>query len=425
MLTAGTVYIFPVISVDLRNILGFSLVEANVLFSLSLFGAFVGIPTGIFYDYFGTRFTCLLAGVLTFMSYTLIQLTVRGYLYHHPALFAFYYLMVGFGSAAQNIVGTGTNSKNFSPQRKGLVLAIVLLFFGLSGAVLSPIYNLFEGPSKLANYYTFFSIIGLTLSLINAIFHTEVNWKETDESKVSAEQESINSEQSDTHATFDKILDEKIPDTSTFGMFLTLRFYLIVLTWGIASGSGLMFINNLGEIIVSVNGPEGAATYMVPLALLGNCTGRIFGGITIDFFGKWITRPYFMLFCCLGASLTSLFSAFANFEMLFFCTILQGFFLGLSMLVGVALPMDMFGPTYYGTNYTSCLVGPAAANFLFSTIKFSLIYNSNILPGDFKCYSGHTCFMWSFIVVSILCLFGAILSLIMALTTKRHYKTQN
>ena len=39
MITAGTVYIFPVISVDLRNALGFTLVEANAIFSISLFGA--------------------------------------------------------------------------------------------------------------------------------------------------------------------------------------------------------------------------------------------------------------------------------------------------------------------------------------------------------------------------------------------------
>jgi hypothetical protein len=39
MFTAGTVYIFPVISVDLRDILGFSLLEANAIFSISIFGA--------------------------------------------------------------------------------------------------------------------------------------------------------------------------------------------------------------------------------------------------------------------------------------------------------------------------------------------------------------------------------------------------
>eukprot|EP01080_Neovahlkampfia_damariscottae_P006415 gene6415-10422_t len=423
MLTAGTVYIFPVISVDLRNILGFSLVEANVLSSLSLFGAFVGIPTGIFYDYFGTRLTCLLAGALIFLSYSLIQLTVRGYLYHHPVIFAFYYLMVGFGSAAQIVVGSGTNSKNFSPKRKGLVIAIPLLFFGLSGAVLSPIYNFFEGPSKLANYYTFFSILGLVLPWTNALFHTEVDWKKFEDPIESQENEET--VQEDVNPIQDKEVSQKIPDTSTFQMFFTLRFYLVVLTWGIASGAGLMFINNLGEIIVSLNGPKGAATYMVPLALLANCSGRIVGGFSIDIISKWINRPYFMLFCCLGVSGASILSAFVTFELLFVCTIFQGFFLGLSMLVGVALVMDMFGPTYYGTNFSFCLIGPAGANFLLSTVKFSLIYNANILPGDLKCYSGHTCFMWSFIIVSILGIVGAFLSLILGLSTKDRYKIKN
>jgi MFS family permease len=174
-----------------------------------------------------------------------------------------------------------------------------------------------------------------------------------------------------------------------------------------------------------------AATYMVPIALLANCAGRIFGGITIDLIGKWITRPYFMFFCCLGCSVASLLSAFANFQLLFVCTVFQGFFLGLSMLVGVALPMDMFGPSnstfsklflaYYGTNFSLCLGGPALFNFLFSTVKFSIIYNYNVLPGNLKCYDGHQCYMWSFLIVSACALVGSILSLILGVTSKERY----
>jgi MFS family permease len=190
-----------------------------------------------------------------FCSYTLIQLTVRGFLYHNTYLFAFYYLMVGYGSAAQIVTGSGTNSKNFSAKRKGLVLATVLLFFGLSGAVLSPLYNLFKGPTKLADYYTFLSILGLVLPCVNAMFHTHVPLK-TEPKKVSEEQiQEYESEIIPLYGEKKEVFDLK--DTTTFEMFFTLRFYLVFLTWGITSGSGLLFINNLGEIIVSNNGPVG------------------------------------------------------------------------------------------------------------------------------------------------------------------------
>ena len=284
-----------------------------------------------------------------FCSYTLIHLTVRGYLYHNTFIFAFYYLMVGFGSAAQIVVGSGTNSRNFSPQRKGLVLAVVLLFFGLSGAVLSPTYNFFTGPSKLANFYTFLSILGLVLPWINAIFHTKVDITFESIKPIKEENEdSINSGSDDVEPIIPIYSNDKSKintDTSSLGMFFTTRYYLVLLTWGISSGSGLMFINNLGELIVSNHGPEDAATYMVPMALLANCVGRIFGGFAIDILGKYLTTPYFMVFVCLGCSGASLLSAFANFELLFVCVLLQGFFLGLSMLIGVSLPMDMFGPS--------------------------------------------------------------------------------
>jgi len=137
----------------------------------------------------------------------------------------FNFTKVGFGGNAQVIIGSGTNSKNFPPERKGIVLGFVLLFFGLSGALLSPLYKLFEGPEKLANYYTMLSIVGFILPLINFFFLTEHEIPKIEDSKPSTE------------------------DTSTFGMFITLRFYLVFLTWGVASGAGVKFqisISNVG-----------------------------------------------------------------------------------------------------------------------------------------------------------------------------------
>eukprot|EP01080_Neovahlkampfia_damariscottae_P010773 gene10773-3392_t len=408
MITAGTIYIFPVISVDLRNLLGYSLLEANFIFSCATFGNFVGILTGIFYDNFRTRFTSILASVLVCSSYTLIQLTCRGYLYNNSLLFGFYYLLVGFGGNAQVIIGSGTNSKNFPPERKGLVLGIVLLFFGLSGALLSPLYKFFEGPEKLANYYTMLSILGLFLPLINSIFLTEYEKPKEEEEFQEAKKPVANH------------------DTSTLGMFITLRFYLVFLTWGVASGAGLMFMNNLGEIILSTGGPKDAATYLVPILLVSNCGGRVIGGLLLDIFGKWVSRPYFMLMTCAGALCASLLSAFSNFYMLFPAVVLQGFFFGVSMVVGVALPMDMFGPTYYGTNFSVCFAGPAIATLIFSTFMFSHIYSLNVPQDELKCTSGHHCYMWSFIIVAGCCLIGCILSLILALTTRKYYqKKQN
>ena len=97
-----------------------------------------------------------------------------------------------------------------------------------------------------------------------------------------------------------------------------------------------MFMNNLGEIILSTGGPPDAAIYLVPILLVSNCAGRVVGGLLLDILGKWISRPYFMLFTCIGTLIASILSAFANFEFLFPATILQGFFFGVSMVVGVA-----------------------------------------------------------------------------------------
>eukprot|EP01080_Neovahlkampfia_damariscottae_P005257 gene5257-8867_t len=407
MLTSGTNYILPIISVDLRIITGFSIVEANLISSFSLFGSLLGILTGFYYDQFGPRFTSLLTSVLFIAPYTLMQLTLRGYLYKNAILFAIFNLIAGVAGQAQIVTTTGTNAKNFPPERKGLVVGTLMLIYGVGGALLSPLYSLFEGPEKVANYLTIYGLIGCAFPILNFAFLPAKPIKKNG-------------------------FQVKNQDIGPFRMLFTLRFYLGFFIWGITTGccknllkllnvlKALTFLNNLGEIIISVNSPEEATTYLFLILLISNCIGRVLFGFLSDLVRKWISNPFLMAFISLGLTSVSIFTAFSNYQMLYASTIVFGIFFGGSMVIGPTLPLDLFGPTYYGTNLAVIFLGVAGTNISMSTV-FSLIYEYETPVGALKCKLGYQCFYLSFLIMAGLCFISFLFSILLGFSTLNLY----
>ncbi|GAA5834299.1 hypothetical protein JCM9279_004277 [Rhodotorula babjevae] len=80
-------------------------------------------------------------------------------------------------------------------------------------------------------------------------------------------------------------------DVSGWALLRTTDFYLMFAFLGCCSGTGLMFINNLGTLVVTLSPPDAAPldvalaqSRLVSLLSVLNCAGRLAVGFTSDFF---------------------------------------------------------------------------------------------------------------------------------------------
>ncbi|KIK95475.1 hypothetical protein PAXRUDRAFT_378249 [Paxillus rubicundulus Ve08.2h10] len=216
---------------------------------------------------------------------------------------------------------------------------------------------------------------------------------------------------------------DRMPNIHGKQLWLTPDFYLILTIMGICSGTGVMYINNIGSISQALYA-EGNPMYdvleaskwqaaQVSTLSIGNFAGRILIGPISD-----VTRHHLYLpraySLCIVSSLFIISQAFAigisSVQSLWMASSLLGLAYGSLFGICPTIVIEWFGLAHLSENWGYTALAPLIGGNL-----FSLMFGRNIdahaeLPSEHQCFDGRECYVDSLKVTMVACVISLGLS---------------
>ncbi|KIK95478.1 hypothetical protein PAXRUDRAFT_826958 [Paxillus rubicundulus Ve08.2h10] len=218
-------------------------------------------------------------------------------------------------------------------------------------------------------------------------------------------------------------------------LWLTPDFYLILTIMGICSGTGIMYINNVGSISQALYA-EGNPIYddleaskwqatQVSILSIGNFAGRILIGPVSDFTNNRLHLP--RAYClCIVSSLFIISQAFSvgisSVQSLWMASSLLGLAYGSLFGLCPTIFIEWFGLAHLSENWGSTFPAPLIGGNLFSlmfgrnldahasTDKHSMLPTRILstlgprqLPSEHQCFGGRECYVGSLKVTMVAC----------------------
>jgi len=202
--------------------------------------------------------------------------------------------------------------------------------------------------------------------------------------------------------------------------------WLLLLIGFVGMGSGLVVLNNAGQMVDSF-GPDAKATTMfVSLISIANCFGRITFGLVPDLFSH-VPRP---LFCAanvviMGGAQSLL--AIGGKPAFFAGGIITGFSYGGFWTLMPTLVVEIFGTSTFATLYNFQSLAVSASSLTFSTFLAGHLYDREAIlhPAAAGGCSGPTCYRTTCLVMVAACAVGFFASLMLLRIMKRHVRSSS
>ncbi|RCV33318.1 hypothetical protein SETIT_7G074700v2 [Setaria italica] len=201
-------------------------------------------------------------------------------------------------------------------------------------------------------------------------------------------------------------------------------FWLIWISFLLGSGSGLTVMDNLGQMSQAVGFKD--AHIFVSLVSIWNFLGRVGGG----YFSEIIVRERgYPRHTALAIAQILIAAAHFLFAMawpgtMYIGTFLVGLGYGAHWAIVPAAVSELFGVKHFGAMYNFLAMGNPTGSFIFSGLITSTLYDyeaeKQAHQHQIKC-EGPVCFFVSSLIMSVLCIVGAGLSLIVVHRTRRVY----
>eukprot|EP01119_Soliformovum_irregulare_P025551 TRINITY_DN949_c1_g2_i3.p1 TRINITY_DN949_c1_g2~~TRINITY_DN949_c1_g2_i3.p1 ORF type:complete len:342 (-),score=100.95 TRINITY_DN949_c1_g2_i3:674-1699(-) len=279
MLMAGTLYGFSAYAPTMKDLLGYSQTEVSLIGTFGNLGIYCAFTMGFFYDKFKHRITIPLGIFLIGTGYLLTGLVVNGYIPGPAWLIILFYIMVGQGSYGLNISSLDVNIKNWDASDRGKVTGLLAGGFGLSSGMFTLIYS----ENFTENLAWFFYFMTITISVVAAagIFILKP--------QPAVPKEVVSVSQTPGALEDEPLIGEDVPsvpkmteyNATTFQMVKTLTFWLIYIAFLVSAGVGLMVINNIGSVRLTLGGKKGDSLQNISVILLSLFS--FFGRLTFGF----------------------------------------------------------------------------------------------------------------------------------------------
>ncbi|ELP89996.1 hypothetical protein EIN_403100 [Entamoeba invadens IP1] len=157
MLIGGSIFSWSSYNRDIREAMGYSVSELNIIFSVGLFGVYFSFLTGFLFDHYGTRGALIYAFVMGTLGYLLYGLQV--YLKYNTSAYltCFFFFIATQGCSGLFQSAVQTSSHNFHRNIRGAVIGFMTSGFPLSGSIYSVIFtSCFKDINDGVAMYLFF-----------------------------------------------------------------------------------------------------------------------------------------------------------------------------------------------------------------------------------------------------------------------------
>ncbi|KAJ6309623.1 hypothetical protein OIU76_014545 [Salix suchowensis] len=201
-------------------------------------------------------------------------------------------------------------------------------------------------------------------------------------------------------------------------------------------GASLTAVDNLGQIGESLGYPAKTIKSFVSLVSIWNFFGRVFAGFVSEslLVRYKMPRPLMMTFVLLLACVGYLLIAFPFSGSVYVASVITGFSFGAQLPLLFAIISELFGLKYYSTLFNCGQLASPLGSYILNVKVTGLLYDNEAVKElarkgmdrsavkELVCI-GAQCFRLPFIILSAVTFFGALISLILVMRTRKFYSS--
>ncbi|KAF3653893.1 protein NUCLEAR FUSION DEFECTIVE 4 isoform X1 [Capsicum chacoense] len=223
------------------------------------------------------------------------------------------------------------------------------------------------------------------------------------------------------------VVEKKAPvigeDHTIFEAMKTLDFWILFVSFLCGVGTGLTVMNNLGQMGLALGYVD--VSIFVSLTSIWGFFGRIISGSVSEYFIKKaaMPRPIWNAASQILMAIGYILLAMAMPGSLYIGSSIVGICYGVRLAISVPAASELFGLKYYGLIYNVLILNLPLGSFLFSGLLAGLLYDAQATKtadGGNTCVGAH-CYRLVFIVMSIACIVGFALDILLSIRTKNLY----
>jgi len=213
------------------------------------------------------------------------------------------------------------------------------------------------------------------------------------------------------------------PDGTPLGQALRRAdFWLLFVIVFAGMGSGLVVLNHVGQMASALGHDASTTVVLVSLISIANCFGRVLFGILPDMGSGKVPRPIFCMVNLAVMSCAQLLLAVGATPALFTGSIVAGFSYGGFWTLMPSLVSELFGTATFATLYNFQSLAVSSSSFVFSTSLAARFYDSEAslhpAPSGSGC-AGSTCYRKTSLMMACMCVVGMVAAAVLHGLTRR------
>ncbi|KAL4290204.1 hypothetical protein GQ457_14G022440 [Hibiscus cannabinus] len=345
--------------------------------------------------------------------------------------YKFLYISLGLASFLMVIIIVEKKFLFTQPEYGGSAAMVLFLLFLPLGVVIMEEYKLWQARVKALNDPN------SPLKIVTEKPTSDVSKDNTTETTLAANTSSSSDDQADVSCWKTAFkAPNRGEDYTILQALFSLDMLILFLATTCGVGGTLTAIDNLGQIGTSLGYPKRSISTFVSLVSIWNYLGRVTSGFVSEIFlTKYkFPRPlmltFIMLFSCVGHLLI----AFDVPGGLYIASVIIGFCFGAQWPLLFAIISEIFGLKYYSTLYNFGSVASPIGSYILNVKVAGNLYDREAKKQmaalglvrrhgeDLDC-KGVECFKSSFIIITAATLFGTVVSFLLALRTRKFYKS--